>query len=68
MGNKSHSVHSFLYVDYGVKRKELEDHLAQTDSILGYHHVGQIEWQERDVIPRLSSVAATPLCGTVMSG
>lgn len=51
VGNKSHSVHSFLYVDYGVKRKELEDRLAQKDSILGYHPVGQIEWQERDLLP-----------------
>jgi hypothetical protein len=51
VGNKSHSVHSFLYVDYLLKRKELEDHLAQKNSILGYHPVGQIEWQERDLMP-----------------
>ena len=27
IGNKSHSVHSFLYVDYGVRRAELENAL-----------------------------------------
>ena len=51
VGNKSHSVHSFLYVDYSLKRKELEDHIAQKDSIRGNHPVGQIEWQERDLMP-----------------
>lgn len=51
VGNKSHSVHSFLYVDYLLKKKELEDHIAKEGSILGYHPVGQIEWQERDLIP-----------------
>ena len=51
VGNKSHSVHSFLYVDYMLKRKDLEDHLAEEDSILGYHQVGQIEWKESDLMP-----------------
>lgn len=50
-GNVSHSVHSFLYVDYGISRKELENHLAQTDSILGYHPIGKIEWTEADLLP-----------------
>ena len=51
VGNKSHSVHSFLYVDYMLKRKELEDHLAEEGSIRGYHPVGQIEWKESDLMP-----------------
>ena len=51
VGNKSHSVHSFLYVDYMLKKKELESHLAEEGSILGYHPVGQIEWQESDLMP-----------------
>ena len=50
-GNKSHSVHSFLYVDYGISRKELEDHLAQPNSIRGYHPIGHIEWTEADLLP-----------------
>ena len=49
--NKSHSAHSFLYVDYLVKRKELEDHIAQKNSFLGYHPIGKIEWQESDLMP-----------------
>ena len=28
IGNKSHSVHSFLYVDYGVRKKELENEIS----------------------------------------
>lgn len=49
--NKSHSAHSFLYVDYLVKRKELEDHIAQKNSFLGYHSISTLEWQERDLMP-----------------
>lgn len=48
IGNKSHSVHSFLYVDYGVRRAELEESVAK--SIHGYHPVKRIEWQESDLI------------------
>ena len=51
LGNKAHSVHSFLYVDYLLKRRELLDHIAQKDSILGYHPIGKIEWHERDLMP-----------------
>ena len=49
-GNKSHSVHSFLYVDY-IKRKELKEQIAKEDSFNGYHPIGQIEWQESDLMP-----------------
>ena len=48
VGNKSHSVHSFLYVDYMLSRKSLEERL---DSIRGYHQVGRIEWKEKDLMP-----------------
>lgn len=51
VGNKSHSVHSFLYVDYLLKRKDLENHLAQKNSIRGYHSIDQIEWQKSDLMP-----------------
>jgi len=50
VGNKSHSVHSFLYVDY-IKRKELKEQIAKEDSFNGYHPIGQIEWQESDIMP-----------------
>ena len=49
VGNKSHSVHSFLYVDYGVRKKELENEIS---TILGYHQIGQIEWTEADLLPK----------------
>ena len=49
VGNKSHSVHSFLYVDYMLNRKDLEERI--TNSIRGYHQVGQIEWKEEDMMP-----------------
>lgn len=51
VGNKSRSVHSFLYVDYMLKRKSLEDHIVEEGSILGYHRIGQIEWSEQDLMP-----------------
>lgn len=51
VGNKAHAVHSFLYVDYGISKKDLIDHLAQPSSILGYHSIGRIEWEERDLMP-----------------
>ena len=50
VGNKSRSVHSFLYVDY-IKRDVLEEQIAKKDSFLGYHSVGQIEWHESDIMP-----------------
>lgn len=51
VGNKSHAVHSFLYVDYGISKKDLIDQLAQPSSILGYHSIGRIEWEEKDLMP-----------------
>ena len=50
VGNKSQSVHSFLYVDYKIGRKELEKHIAKPDSFRGYHSIGQIEWKEADLL------------------
>lgn len=49
--NISHSVHSFLYVDYLLKRSDLERHIAQKNSIRGYHPIGKIEWTEEDMMP-----------------
>ena len=49
VGNKSHSVHSFLYVDL-IKREELEKQIAKENSFRGYHLIKQIEWQESDII------------------
>lgn len=48
VGGKSHSVHSFLYVDYMISRDELNDRL---DTIRGYHQIGTIEWKEKDLMP-----------------
>ena len=48
VGNKSHSVHSFLYVDYMVTRKVLEKRI---NTFLGYHQIGTIEWKEDDLLP-----------------
>lgn len=50
VGNKSHSVHSFLYVDL-IKREVLEKQIAKENSFRGYHPIGRIEWQESDIIP-----------------
>ena len=48
VGNKSHSVHSFLYVDYMLEREVLEERL---DTIRGYHQIVEIDWKEEDLMP-----------------
>ena len=48
IGNQSHSVHSFLHVDYMLSRKNLEE---QIKTIRGYHQIAQIEWKETDLMP-----------------
>ena len=69
VGNKSHTVHSFLYVD-SVKRDVLEKQIARKDSFRGYHSIGTIKWQESDLMPSgrhqilrpISKVQETPYC------
>ena len=51
VGNKSRAVHSFLYVDYGLGKDDLIKHLAEPNSIYGYHSIGRIEWSEKDILP-----------------
>lgn len=51
IGNRSHTIHSFLYVDYLLPKSDLIQHLARPNSIYGYHSIGRIEWQEKDIIP-----------------
>lgn len=73
VGNKSHSVHSFLYVDL-VKRKVLEEQIANENSFRGYHPFGQIEWQESDIMPSgqhqifkpVSNNQETPYCFSII--
>ena len=51
IGNRSHTIHSFLYVDYLLAKRDLIRHLAHPHSIYGYHSIGRIEWQEKDLAP-----------------
>lgn len=51
VGNMSHTIHSFLYVDYGINKEEMINHLSAPNSIRGYHSIGRIEWTERDILP-----------------
>ena len=51
VGNISRAVHSYLYVDYGVGKDEMINHLAKPNSIYGYHSIGRIEWSEKDILP-----------------
>ena len=51
VGNMSHAVHSYLYVDYGIGKKDLISHLATPNCIRGYHSIGRIEWSEKDIMP-----------------
>ena len=50
VANKAHCVHSFLYVDYLVKKEELEN-MMDKGSFHGYHSIGRIEWSELDIMP-----------------
>ena len=49
--NKAHCVHSFLYVDYGVTREQVEEELSKKDAIMGYHSIGRVVWSHKDLIP-----------------
>lgn len=51
VGNRSRAVHSYLYVDYGIGKEDLIKHLAEPNSIYGYHSIGHIEWSEKDILP-----------------
>ena len=50
--NKAHCVHSFLYVDYGVTREQVEEELSKKDAIRGYHSIGRVEWSHKDLMPQ----------------
>ena len=49
--NRSHSVHSYLYVDFHIRKDEMKNHLLEPRSIYGYHSIGRIEWDEKDLMP-----------------
>jgi hypothetical protein len=51
IGNLSHSVHSYLYVDYGISKQKMIDLLAKPNVIRGYHSIGRIEWNANDLLP-----------------
>lgn len=50
VANKAHCVHSFLHVDYLVKKEELIN-MMDEDAFNGYHSIGRIEWTEQDIMP-----------------
>ena len=74
VGCKSHSVHSFLYVDYQVTRNKLEEQIAEKNSFYGYHLVGRIEWKELDIMPSgrhqilkpIRNIQETPYCFSII--
>ena len=46
--NRSHAVHSHIHLDY---MNEYEEDLAQVNMITGYHSIGHIVWDLRDILP-----------------
>lgn len=50
VANRAQCVHSFLYVDYRVKKEELVAMLDSND-FNGYHSIDRIEWREQDIMP-----------------
>lgn len=51
IGNRSHALHSYLYVDYGISKKDVLNELSYPNSIRGYHSIGHIEWKATDILP-----------------
>lgn len=50
VANRAHCVHSYLYVDYIVKKEEIIDRMNE-GSFRGYHTIGRLEWTEQDMTP-----------------
>lgn len=50
--NQAHCLHSFLYVDYGRTREQVEEELSKKDTIRGYHSIGRVEWSHKDLMPQ----------------
>ena len=57
IANKAHCTHSYLYVDYCVKK---EDIISEVDAnslrgyhspFRGYHSIGRFDWAEHDITP-----------------
>lgn len=51
VGNRSHALHSYLYVDYGISKEDVLNELSRLNSIRGYHSIGLIEWKSTDLLP-----------------
>lgn len=49
--NKAHCVHSFIYVDYGIAELTLKLRAEEHNAFNGYHVIGRVDWQERDLAP-----------------
>ena len=49
--NKAHCTHTFLYVDYGVTRDQVERELSREDALMGYHSIGSVEWPYDEILP-----------------
>ena len=59
LGNLSHSLHAYLYVDYTMEREEVMDNLSGPHSIRGYHVIGTIEYNKEDILPHGSYAFST---------
>lgn len=49
--NIGHVAHSYIYVDYLLRRESLVKHLDEHNSIRGYHRIGRLEWRIDDILP-----------------
>ena len=58
LGNRSHSVHTFLYVDYLVSEALLTEHINRPGCITGFHMIGCVKYKKSDLLPNGSH----PLC------
>lgn len=51
LGNMSHTVHTYLYVDYLERRERIRESLIRPGSIRGYHILGRMEFNKEDLLP-----------------
>ena len=49
--NKAHCVHSFIQVDYLIAERELKWEAEEINAFRGYHVIGRVDWEERDLAP-----------------
>ena len=49
--NKSHIVHLFFYVDYGISKEETLKELSQEEAFKGYQLIDVVDYKKKELVP-----------------